>query len=178
MYYITDSRSMTREYINIPELIENEKLIAIQYYGSHYEGLLHNNTLSREPTWPSIESHNIFHPSVDKKLCPMCNKLSYTKDATIYCSLCQLWVHCDDNILCRKYWSNIEIESIEDNENVNYYCPICIDSLIAFHKGTREYTDIDSLLNCLRSFNIEGVDIKNYEEIEILKIVLSEALGN
>ena len=32
MYYITNSRSMTREYLNILELIRNEELIAIQFY--------------------------------------------------------------------------------------------------------------------------------------------------
>ena len=77
----------------------------------------------------------------------------------------------------KKNWKNIDIESIEDNENINYLCPMCIDTLIAYHKGTREECNIDSLLNCLRSFNIEGVEIKNEEEIEMLSAVLSEALG-
>ena len=79
--------------------------------------------------------------------------------------------------MCRKYWENIDIDSIKDNKNINYYCPICIDTLISFQKGTREECNIDSLLNCLHSFNIEGVEIKDEEESEILSIVLSEALG-
>ena len=86
--------------------------------------------------------------------------------------------HCEEDISCRKYWGNINIDSIEDNENANYYCPMCIDTLISFHKGTREECNIDSLLNYLGSFNIERVEIKCEEEIEILNIILSEVLGN
>ena len=101
----------------------------------------------------------------------MCNKLSFSEEPVIYWYLCHLWAHCEDGILRRKYWENIDINSIEDNENVNYYCPICINTLISFQKGTREECNIDSLLNCLRSFNIEGFEIKCEEEIEILNIV-------
>ena len=177
MYYISNSKSMNRVYINIRELIKKDELIAMQFYGIHYEGLLLKDAPAKEPTWPSTESHNIFHPSVDKKICLICNKLSYTEEPTIYCYLYHLQVHCEDGILCWKYQENIDIDSIEDNENINYYYPICIDTLISFHKGTREEYNIDSLLNCLCSFNIEGVKIKCEEEIEILSIVLSEALG-
>lgn len=143
----------------------------------YYEGLLLKDAPTKEPAWPSTESHNMFHPSVDKKVCPMCDKLSYSEEPAICCCLCHLWVHCEDGVSCRKYWENIDIDSIEDKENINCYCPACIDALISFHKGTREECNIDSLLNCLRSFNIEGVEIKDEEEIEILSIVLNEALG-
>jgi len=49
--------------------------------------------------------------------------------------------------------------------------------LIAFHKGTGEEYNIDYLLNCMHSFNLDRVEIKNEEEIEILNVVLSEVLG-
>ena len=108
----------------------------------------------------------------------MCNKLTYNQEATVYCCLCHLWVHCDDDSSCRKYWKDIDIDAIEDNDKINYYCPVCIDALISYHKGTREECNVDSLLNCLRSFNLEGIGIQYEEEIEILNVVLSEALGN
>jgi len=42
----------------------------------------------------------------------------------------------------------------------------------------KEECTINVLLNYLRSFNLEGVGVKEEKEIEILHIVLSEALGN
>lgn len=108
----------------------------------------------------------------------MCNKLTYTQEVTVYYSLCYLWVHYDDDQPCRKYWQDIDIDTIEDNESVNYYCSACIDTLISYQKSMKEECTINVLLNYLRSFNLEGVGVKEEEEIEILHIVLSEALGN
>jgi len=168
---------MTREYIDIPLLIKENKLFLVQFYGAHYEGLRLGCCPEREIEWPSIESHNIFHPSVDKKLCPMCDLLTYTKEPSIHCVLCKLWVHCADGSPCLKYWKDIDIDYIEDNKDVNYYCPVCVDALISYQKSTSEDCTLDNLLNCLRSFNLEGVEIKNDAEITIMKVVLSEALG-
>ena len=102
MCYVSHTRSVTREHANIPDLIKNEKLISIQFHGAHYEGLSLNGTPVKDPAWPLIESHNTLHPSVDKKLCPMCNELSHAQEAAVCCSLCQLWIHCDDDVLCQK----------------------------------------------------------------------------
>ena len=96
----------------------------------------------------------------------------------MYCCLCHLWVHCDKDSSCGKYWKDIDIDAIKDSANINYYFPACIDALISYHKGTREDSNVDSLLNCLRSFNLEDIGVKHEEEIEILNVVLSEALGN
>ena len=102
------------------------------------------------------ESHIIFHLSVGKKLCPRYNKfsLSYQEAAVYYC-LCHLRDHCDKAIACRKYWKDVDIDAIEDNVKINYYCPKCIDTLTSYQKGTREDCNVDSLLNCLRSFDLK-----------------------
>jgi len=81
---------MSKEYIDILTLIKEDKLIAIQFYSAHYERLLLNDTPLKEPTWPVSKSHNIFHPLVNKKLCPIYDKLAYNQEATVYCSLCHL----------------------------------------------------------------------------------------
>ena len=52
-----------------------------------------------------------------------------------------------------------------------------MDALTSHEKSANESCTADSLLNCLCSFNLEGVDIKDEEEIEVLSVVLSEALG-
>ena len=36
----------------------------------------------------------------------------------------------------------------------------------------------DTLLNCLRLFNLEDVEVRNEEEIEVSNVVLSEALDS
>ena len=94
------------------------------------------------------------------------------------CVLCKLWVHCSENSPCLKYWNEVDIDTIEDYEDVNYYCPVCIDTLVSYHKTSGEECNVDNLLNCLRSFNLEGVELKSDVEISVLKVVLSEALGN
>ena len=176
---ISDARTMTREHIDIPDLLRQEKVFAMQFYSTHEEGLKLLDSPSREPLWPGVESHNMFHPLVDKKLCPMCNLLTYAKEPSGFCFLCDLWVHFPyDDSPCMKYWKHIGIKAIEGNDNINYYCPVCIVTLISYHKSKKEECTIDILLNCLRSFNLEGVEVKDKEEIEKINIVLSEALGN
>ena len=81
---------MNRVHINILELIKNNELIAVQFYGIHCEGLLVKDTSAKEPAWSLTESHDIFYPSVDKKICPMCDKLSFSEEPAIYCCLCHL----------------------------------------------------------------------------------------
>ena len=104
MYHMSATRTKTREYVDIPNLIKEEKLITIQFYGAHYEGLLLENIPSREPSWPVSESHNIFHPSVYKKLCPICNTISRSyEEATVNFCLCHLWVHCNKESSCGKH---------------------------------------------------------------------------
>ena len=80
---MSDSRTMNRVHINISELIKIDELIAMQFYGIHYEGLLLKDESTKESAWPLTESHNIFHPSVYKKICPIPNKLSHTEEPTI-----------------------------------------------------------------------------------------------
>ena len=178
MHYVVNSRKRIREYIDVAEMIMNEELIVIEFYGLHYDPVILPSIDTRHPVWSRIESHNIFYPTVDTKLCPVCNKLTYTDEPTIQCVLCELWVHCQAGEPCMKYWSDIDIDEIVDNESMHYYCPACVDTLISYQKTTKEKCTVDSLINCLRSFNLEGVDVKEEEEIEILNIVLSKALGN
>ena len=179
MHWISDDRTMTREYADIPDLIRQEKIFATQFYGAHHEGFKLLNSPSRESSWPEVESHNAFHPLVNKKLCPMCNLLTYTKEPSVFCCLCNLWVHHPyDDSPHMKYSKHIDIKAIKDNNNIDYYCPVCVDMLMPYHKSTKEEFTIDTLLNCLQSFNLEGVEVKDEEEIEILNIVLNETLGD
>ena len=55
---------------------------------------------------------------------------------------------------------------------------VCIDTLISYQKSRNEECNIDNLLNCLRSFNLEDIEVRDEEEIEILNIVLCEALDS
>ena len=94
------------------------------------------------------------------------------------CILFDLWVHSSNDSQCLKYWKDIDVNLIEDDEDMHYYCPMCIDTLISYQKSTKEEFNVDNLLNCLRSFDLEGVEIKDEVEINIIRVVLSEALGN
>ena len=40
MYYITNSKSIIREYLDISEFIRKEELIAIQFYQIHCKGYM------------------------------------------------------------------------------------------------------------------------------------------
>ena len=82
-------------------------------------------------------------------------------------------MQCDEDEACIKYWDKIDIKIIKDNKCINYYCSIFIDTLISFQKLLREECNIHTLLNCLRSLNLEGVEVKDEKEIEILNTVLS-----
>ena len=108
----------------------------------------------------------------------MCDLLTCAKEPSAHCVLRKLWVHCADGSPCLKYWKDIDIEHIEDNEDINYCCPVCVDTLASYQKSSSEECNLGNLLNCSRSLNLEGVEIKNDAEITIMKVVLSEALGN
>ena len=49
MYYVSNVRTMSKVYLNIPELIKNEELIMIEYYGTYYDGVLLQRLPTREP---------------------------------------------------------------------------------------------------------------------------------
>jgi len=49
MYYVSNVRTMSKVYLNIPELIKNEELIVIEYYGTYYDGVLLQRLPTREP---------------------------------------------------------------------------------------------------------------------------------
>ena len=44
--------------------------------------------------------------------------------------------------------------------------------------GTDEACNIDSVLNCLRIFNLENIEIRNKEEIKILHVVIDNIINN
>ena len=57
-----------------------------------------------------------------------------------------------------------------------FYCCICIDKLIAFQRSTREDCSIHNILNFLHSLNLEGINIREREEIDLMNIIISRAL--
>ena len=87
-----------------------------------------------------------------------------------------MWVNNEKNQLCIKYWTDLELNVLE--EDYNFYCSICIDKLISFQRQTGEEYIIENILNCLRLFNLEGIDIHTEKEIKMLNIVISRAIGN
>ena len=106
----------------------------------------------------------------------MCNIFIYTNELTIFYYLYYLQIYSDDDIPQRKYYQNIDINSIKHNDNINYYCPVCIDVLIFYQKSTNEVCNSNNLINYLQSFNLEDTEVRDEEEIEILNIILSEVL--
>ena len=48
MHYVSDRRSMTREHIDVPEMMKQEKLIVVQNYCYHYDGISLQGISSRE----------------------------------------------------------------------------------------------------------------------------------
>ena len=79
---------------------------------------------------------------------------------------------------CLKCWKDADVNHIEDDDGIHRCCPARVDTLMSCQKSTKEECNVDNLLDCLRSFNLEGVEIKDEVEIRILRVVLSEALGN
>ena len=80
VYYITNRRTIERIYINLHDFIMNDKRIIIEFYRIHYQPIVLGGMKPRASIWPSIESYSIFEITSNKKLCPECNKLTYTKD--------------------------------------------------------------------------------------------------
>ena len=50
MYYISDQRYMTREYINLKEMIINNEVLVVEFYGSYYQVIILKSLKLREPT--------------------------------------------------------------------------------------------------------------------------------
>lgn len=100
----------------------------------------------------------MFYPLVNKNTFPMLNQCSHNETEYYFCCSCNLWVHCE-RTKCRKYRENIDDDAIENNLNINYCRPICINTLILYQKSTKEECNNNNLVNCLRYFNLEGVEV-------------------
>ena len=172
IYIITLTGGSNREDVNIKKLVEDKEAIIVQFKDIHYQAICLEDEGSHEYEWPMLESHNIFTTNVNHKLCPICNKLTYSKRPSADCILSELWVHCDEDSDCLKYWEDIDVTTME----TNFYCSVCLDKLVSFQRSIGEVCCIDSIINCLHSFNLEGVDIKNEEELEILNIVIGNLI--
>ena len=60
--------------------------------------------------------------------------------------------------------------------NYNFYCSVCLDNLIKYYKNIFNETDIDGIINCLDSFNLEDV-LKDEEDMEQFKVAVGEAIN-
>ena len=49
-------------------------------------------------------------------------------------------------------------------------------TLASYQKSSGVECTIEIVMNCLRSFNLEGVDVRNTEEIEILNVDIGKAI--
>ena len=121
----------------------------IEFHSLCYNPVMLRGKDIRDLEWRPIESHNIFYPSVHTKLCSVCKKLTCTDESTIQCAPCELWTHSQTGEPCIKYWTDIDIDTIEDNNNANYYCQAGINVLMLYQKSTKEKYTVDSLLNYL-----------------------------
>jgi len=174
LYYYKNRRHNIREDVNIKKLVEDKQAIIVQFYGIHYQAIVLENEESYQYEWPSLERHDIFSSSLNHKLCPLCNKLTYTSSPTVECSLCKLWVHCHEGSSCLKYWDGIDTEEM----STNFYCSVCLDILVSYQRSTGEVCCIESIINCLRSFNLEDAEVRDDEEIEILNVVIGNIIQN
>ena len=106
----------------------------------------------------------------------MCDKLTYTEELNcVECSLCKLWVHSYKGISCIKYWTDEDLEYLDEDEN--FYCCTCIDKLLVFQRSTGEDSSIENIVNCLHSFNLDGITIRTREEIKLMNVIIGRALG-
>jgi len=54
----------------------------------------------------------------------------------------------------------------------NFYCNYCITRLIKYIKTVKENLSLDSIINCLRPFNLKDVDMRYKEVIDFIKIII------
>ena len=57
-------------------------------------------------------------------------------------------------------------------DDANFYCSVFPDTLVTLQKASGAECAIDAVMSCLRSFNLEGVDVQNQEEIENLNVII------
>ena len=118
----------------------------------------------------------MFNSDSNEKCCPICKKLTYTDEPNcIECILCKLCVHSHKGTSCVKHWTDEDLEDLDKDDN--FYCCTCIDKLLAFQRSTGEDSSIENVMNCLRSFNLDGITIRTREEIELMTVIIGRALG-
>ena len=123
--------------------------------------------------WPTPISYTIFNPSESDKLCPVCGIYSWGSD-TVQCGLCLRWIHYDDESKkCDKYYEDINLNTLREN----YICKTCLDILVKYYKSIFNNTDIDGLVNCLSSFNLNNV-LQKDADIDVFKICVNRAIEN
>ena len=146
----------------------------MEFYGIHYQAVVLENKEAHKYEWLSLESYNIFEISINYKLYPICNKLTYSASPSIEYNLCKLQVHYYEGSSCTKYQDDIETQYMK----ANFYYPVCLDTLILYKKSTGKVYSIKSLINCLRLFNIKDAEVREDEEIEILTNVIRNIIEN
>lgn len=149
---------MERECIDLKTFVESDEGIIIEFHIIHFEALILGSVKPRDIVWPKLRSNSIFGTKVDSKCCPMCFKLTCTNEPNcVECILCKLWVRSEPRTSCVKCWTDEDLEDLSPDENF-YYCT-CIDKLIELQKSAKETCSIKNIINCLRSFNLDGVSI-------------------
>ena len=107
------------------------------------------------------EIFTIFKAQVDEKVCPYYNIVSWTRIPVVLYSLCNYWVYSHEGSSCLEYYNGIDVNHM----NCNFYCLVCLDNLVKYYKNIFNKTDIDGIINCLDSFNLEDV-LKDEEDTE------------
>ena len=80
---------------------------------------------------------------------------------SVECMLCGLWIHSDDENKFFKHWEETDVDALRSN----FYCGSCLKTLVAHPRSTREECNVESVLNCLRSFNLEEIRVRRQKEI-------------
>ena len=174
MHYINCRRKREKSYMCPKKLVESGKGFIIQFHGGHYQAVLLRNKNKFQCKLPDKVSFNIFDTNENRRCCPICSKISWNSHPVIECCLCDRWIHSQSNSECLTYWDGIDVNGLS-LEN-KFFCSVCINTLITYCKDTFNTFDTIEAINCLKSFNLDEMEELSEENLEILQIVIRNAI--
>lgn len=174
IYYINCRRTRDKRYVCPKEIIESGKGFIIQFHGGHYKSIILKNQNKFNYQLPDKVSFNIFDTNENVRCCPVCSKISWNVEPVIECSLCSRWIHSQSNSECLTYWEEIEVNEL--SLETKFFCCVCINTLITYCKDAFKTFDTSEAINCLKSFNLDGTEKLSEEDLELLQIVITNAI--
>ena len=83
-------------------------------------------------------------------------------------------MHSQSNSECLTCWDGIDVNGLS-LEN-KFFCSVCINTLITYCKDAFNTFDTIEAINCLKSFNLDEMEELSEENLEILQIVIRNAI--